>query len=497
MEKFKFESTTIDSVALKQGLTSDHCGGYTSFEGWVRDHNEGQKVSRLEYEAYEALAVKEGERIVQEALDTYAIENAQCVHRVGELDIGDMAVWVGVSSAHRDAAFKACRFIIDQVKARVPIWKKEHYIDGDSGWVNCEHCHQHGKAWSADYSRQTQLKEIGSEGQQTLGQSRVLILGAGGLGCPAIAYLAGAGIGQIGIVDDDTLDASNLHRQTLYKSEDIGQPKAQLAADYVGRLNGQITVNFQTKRLSVDEMLSWFEQYDVVLDCTDNLSSKQLISDIAVLTSTPLISASIYQFEGQLQTFSAQADSPCFRCVWPDSESQSGVLSCAEAGVLGPVPGVLGSLQALEAIKLLLNMPDQLGGDLLLMNLLNYETRRIKLPTKYRDHEHLCRETIDLRKYRHRESLEVTFSDVQSVLDSDMIVVDIRDTNEITALPLPGAITLNKHSVDWSDSDDQTYLLVCARGVRSKIMAAELADKNINAYSLSGGMQGLKGTPSD
>ena len=491
MAKFWFESTPIDSDALKQALTSDHCGGFTSFEGWVRNHNEGEKVSRLEYEAYQDLAVKEGQRIVEEALATYAIENAQCVHRVGELAIGDMAVWVGVSSAHRDAAFKACRFIIDQVKARVPIWKKEHYVQGDSGWVNCERPQQHQKARSADYSRQVQLKEVGPAGQQVLQNSRVLVLGAGGLGCPAIAYLAGAGIGQLGIVDDDSLDASNLHRQTVYKTEDIGQPKAQLAADYVSALNREVAVNFHTKRLSVDEMLSWFEQYDVVLDCTDNLSSKQLISDVAVVTSTPFISASVYQFEGQLQTFSAKPSAPCFRCVWPNSENQSGVLSCAEAGVLGPVPGVLGSLQALEAIKLLLDSPEQLGGDLLLLNMLNYETQRIKLPANYEDEEHLCLADIDLDAYRHKESLEVAFSDVQAVMNSGMIVVDIRESKEMDAQPLPGAIPLSKQAVDWSNIDDRRYLLVCARGIRSKVMAAELADKKIKAFSLSGGMQGL------
>ncbi|MEM7282949.1 MAG: molybdenum cofactor biosynthesis protein MoaE, partial [Pseudomonadota bacterium] len=136
---FEFSTSTIDGEQLKQSLMSPYCGGYSSFEGWVRDHNEGHSVSKLEYEAYEALAVKEGECILQEAIDKFDIKEASCVHRVGALDIGDMAVWVGVSAAHRDAAFKACRYIIDQVKVRVPIWKKEHYLDGDSGWVNCEH----------------------------------------------------------------------------------------------------------------------------------------------------------------------------------------------------------------------------------------------------------------------------------------------------------------------------------------------------------------------
>ena len=120
-------------------------GGYVCFEGWVRDHNEGRAVTRLEYEAFEALANVEGARIVQEAIARYGVRAAACVHRVGSLEIGDLAVWVGVSSPHRDEAFDACRYIIDEVKHRVPIWKKEHYVDGDSGWVNCEHCAEHAQ----------------------------------------------------------------------------------------------------------------------------------------------------------------------------------------------------------------------------------------------------------------------------------------------------------------------------------------------------------------
>src|SRR3954463_2920336 len=140
MSAFRFSHTPIDTVALREELANPESGGYTSFEGWVRNHNEGHQVSRLEYEAFEPLAVKEGERIVAEAIKRFGIERAACVHRVGDLAIGEMAVWVGASARHRDEAFRACRYIIDEVKHRVPIWKKEHYENGDSGWVNCERC---------------------------------------------------------------------------------------------------------------------------------------------------------------------------------------------------------------------------------------------------------------------------------------------------------------------------------------------------------------------
>ena len=159
MKPFSFSNTTLTLDDYRRALADDAAGGYASFEGWVRNHNEGHAVTRLEYEAFEALAIKEGERIVTEAIKRFGVLKAACVHRVGSLAIGDVAVWVGVSSKHRAEAFAACRYIIDEVKHRVPIWKKEHYINGDSGWVNCERCavpghdhtHEHPHAHDHDH----------------------------------------------------------------------------------------------------------------------------------------------------------------------------------------------------------------------------------------------------------------------------------------------------------------------------------------------------------
>ena len=140
----RITTEVIVPEALSKELRDDRAGGYAAFEGWIRNHNEGEDVQRLEYEVYEPLAIKEGEKVIQEALEKFPILRAECVHRHGMLEIGECAVWVGVSSAHRDEAFAACRYIIDQVKVRLPIWKKEHYANGDSGWVNCERCAEHG-----------------------------------------------------------------------------------------------------------------------------------------------------------------------------------------------------------------------------------------------------------------------------------------------------------------------------------------------------------------
>jgi molybdopterin synthase catalytic subunit len=140
MNTFRFSATALDPQALRAELADPTCGGYAAFEGWVRDHHEGQPVTRLAYEAYAPLAIREGERIIAEARERFGIRGALCAHRLGTLELGEIAVWVGAAAEHRDEAFRACRYIIDEVKHRLPIWKKEHYRNGDSGWVNCERC---------------------------------------------------------------------------------------------------------------------------------------------------------------------------------------------------------------------------------------------------------------------------------------------------------------------------------------------------------------------
>src|SRR5262245_30611874 len=381
MSAFRFSSNRFDVAALRDSLGDPGAGGFAAFEGWVRNRNEGKVVTRLEYEAFEALAVKEGERIVEEARQRFPILRAACVHRIGALEIGELAVWVGVSAPHRDEAFAACRYIIDEVKHRVPIWKKEHYLDGDSGWVNCERCaaHEHDEVARPDYSRQIALKEIGAAGQARLQASRVLVIGAGGLGVPVLAYLAGAGVGTIGIVDGDVLEASNLHRQPLYALSDVGKPKAALAAERLRALNPEVTIHIHGERFSAANAASLLADYDLAVDCTDNFASKFLLNDACVLGGKPAIFASVYQYEGQLQVYRpADPETACLRCLWPEATQDGIVGNCAEAGVLGPVPGVLGSLEALEALKFLLGLKGLDANELLLFDLVTLTTQRLR-----------------------------------------------------------------------------------------------------------------------
>jgi molybdopterin/thiamine biosynthesis adenylyltransferase/rhodanese-related sulfurtransferase len=228
------------------------------------------------------------------------------------------------------------------------------------------------------YSRHLLIPEVGEEGQLRLLQSRILLIGAGGLGSPASLYLAAAGVGTIGIVDDDVVDASNLQRQILHSTERLGTPKVDSAEETIRGLNPDVTVEKHRTRIVSANALELISRYHVVIDGADNFATRYLVNDAALRVGVPVVHASIFRFEGQITVFPA-AGSPCYRCLYPEPPPAELAPSCAEAGVLGVLPGIMGVLQATEAIKLVLGLGDTLAGRLVVYDALKTRFRELKL----------------------------------------------------------------------------------------------------------------------
>jgi sulfur-carrier protein adenylyltransferase/sulfurtransferase len=228
------------------------------------------------------------------------------------------------------------------------------------------------------YARHITLPEVGWEGQQKLREGRVAVVGAGGLGSPVSLYLAAAGVGRLGIIDFDAVDLSNLQRQVLYGTSDVGRPKVEAAAARLRDVNPHIDVVVHEQRLTRHNALEVLAEYDVVVDGTDNFPTRYLVNDACVLLGRPYVYGSILRFEGQVSVFHAQAG-PCYRCLFREPPPPGLVPSCAEGGVLGALPGIIGSLQALEAMKLLLGRGDTLVGRLVLFDALSFRWRELKL----------------------------------------------------------------------------------------------------------------------
>ncbi|MGH8244732.1 MAG: ThiF family adenylyltransferase [Steroidobacteraceae bacterium] len=498
MSAFSFAGAPLDAAALAAPLERPDAGGFASFEGRVRNTNEGRTVIALEYEAFETLAVAEGARIVEEAIGRHGALAARCVHRLGRLAIGDVAVWIGVAAPHRAEAFAACREIIDAVKHRLPIWKKEHYADGDSGWVNCAHAAgPAGQPGVFDYARQQALPEIGARGQARLAGSTVLVVGAGGLGCAVLASLAGAGVGELVIVDHDQVQASNLHRQPLFAAGDVGRAKSEAAAARLLAYNPTIRVQALARRFdaqSADELVA---PADVVVDCTDNFATKFLVSDAAMRAGKPAVLASVYQYEGQLQVVRADRGGSCLRCLWPEATRDGLVGNCEQAGVLGPVPAILGQMQALEALKIVLDLPGQLGNELLLVDLLEYGQRRLAAP-RNPDCQGRCARLAAASDAPAPEDLDLALP-LASAAAAGYRIVDIREPMECEFEPLPVASHLALPLGRLLDGGlrvdaNARYLLVCAHGVRSRAAAELLRSRgHPNVWSLRGGLAGKRG----
>jgi adenylyltransferase/sulfurtransferase len=354
-----------------------------------------------------------------------------------------------------------------------------------------------------DYSRQMALKEVGALGQEKLRRAAVLVVGCGGLGVPVMTYLAAAGVGRIGLVDGDRLEASNLHRQTLYSLADVGKPKVELAAVRLRALNPEVEVRTHAIRLDAATAPAVIEPHSLVIDCTDNFSTKFMLNDTCVRLRKPVIFSSVYQYEGQLQVVRPERGGACLRCVWPEATRDGLVGNCAEAGVLGPVPGTFGSLQALEALKLLLDLPGQLTDELLMLDLLTLGLTRVRTRRAADCPGHVLRRPVATSNASGARAeagdVELSFDSLERALAAGLEVVDIREPYEVAQAPtpcssarhLPVAQLLHGHT---AMPPAGRYLLVCASGKRSLAAAQELRARGCaEVFSLRGGIAALKG----
>jgi adenylyltransferase/sulfurtransferase len=359
-----------------------------------------------------------------------------------------------------------------------------------------------------DYSRQMALKEVGPRGQGKLRAARVLVVGCGGLGVPVISYLAGAGIGRLGLLDSDRLEASNLHRQTMFALADIGNLKAGLSAERVHQLNPEVDTRIHAVRLDISNAADIVGQYDLVIDCTDNFSTKFLLNDICVQKRIPAIFSSVYQYEGQIQVIRPDRDGSCLRCIWPEATRDGIVGNCSEAGVLGPVPGTFGSLQAFEALKLLLDLPGQLGQELLVLDLLTMSISRVRTKRALNCPEHALKALEQAQQLQQSQTkdatptdstpLEVDFDSLEDAQAAGFHIVDIREPRELAEIPTPAKNALHVPMANLlygkpPFAPDAKELLVCASGRRSLAAAQELRSRGMSSVSsLRGGIAKLK-----
>lgn len=355
---FALTEQPIDATALRASLQQPEAGALVVFEGWVRNHHQGRAVTRLDYEAFPEMAQSEGDALVAEIEQEFPGVTITCVHRCGNLVPGDVAVWIGATSAHRDDAFRATRLAIDEVKRRLPVWKKEYHPGAEPVWVNCTEDAGVTRNAAAYNARQSSLPEVGAAGQQRLAAASVLVVGLGGLGCPAALYLAGAGVGRLTLVDGGRIELSNLHRQPLFEMGDVGAPKAARAALALHARNPNIIVEALASDATSANVRALVPGRSAVLDCTDNFATRLLLHDTCLELGVPLVHAAVHRWEGVLNVF-RRGEGGCLYCTGlparPVELDATG--NCAGAPVFGPAVGVLGLLQATEAIKLCLGRP--------------------------------------------------------------------------------------------------------------------------------------------
>jgi sulfur-carrier protein adenylyltransferase/sulfurtransferase len=343
------------------------------------------------------------------------------------------------------------------------------------------------------YSRHLIMPEVGMDGQLKLKQAKVLTIGAGGLGSPLALYLAAAGVGKLGIVDFDVVDFTNLQRQVIHGTQDVGRPKLDSARETIAQINPNVEVVSHEARLTSENALEIFKDYDVIADGTDNFPTRYLVNDACVLLGKPNVYGSIFRFEGQASVFYAK-QGPCYRCLYPEPPPPGLVPSCAEGGVLGVLPGIIGCIQALETVKLILGRGQTLIGRLLLFDALGLKFRELKLRknpdcpvcgthptvTKLIDYEQFC----GIRGEEHvpiTHVPEITAAEVKGMMDGrkPFVLIDVREPHEYQICRIPGSkliplgdVPKRMHELNSADE----IVVHCRSGQRSA-QAVELLIK--------------------
>ncbi|HET9182930.1 MAG TPA: molybdopterin-synthase adenylyltransferase MoeB [Candidatus Angelobacter sp.] len=356
------------------------------------------------------------------------------------------------------------------------------------------------------YSRHLIMPEVGMEGQQKLKVARVLCIGTGGLGSPLALYLAAAGVGTLGLVDFDVVDFTNLQRQVIHFTSDVGRPKLESARQKIAAINPFVNVKSFETRLTSQNALEIFKDFDIIVDGTDNFPTRFLVNDACVFTGKPNVYGSIFRFEGQASVF-ATKEGPCYRCLYPEPPPPGLVPSCAEGGVLGILPGLVGLIQATEAIKLILGFGDPLIGRLLLVDALGMKFRELKLRknpdcvvcgtnptvTKLIDYEQFCGLRGEEKPVNQNAVPEISVEDLKRKLDAkeDVFILDVREPHEYKICNINGhLIPLNDLPKRVQELDPSREMVVhCRSGARSARAVGFLRQAGFqNVSNLAGGI---------
>jgi molybdopterin/thiamine biosynthesis adenylyltransferase/rhodanese-related sulfurtransferase len=358
------------------------------------------------------------------------------------------------------------------------------------------------------YSRHLIIPDVGMTGQKRLKNAKVLVVGAGGLGSPALLYLAAAGVGTLGIVDFDVVDESNLQRQIIHGVSDIGKPKAESARDSIQEINPYVEVILHEERLDSDNALDIFRPYDLIVDGTDNFATRYLVNDACVLLGKPYVWGSIYRFDGQASVFWAE-HGPCYRCLYPEPPPPGMVPSCAEGGVLGVLCASIGSIQVNEAIKVITGIGDPLVGRLMIYDALEMNYRSVKVRkdpecpvcgknptiTELIDYEAFCG-AVSEEAQEAVQGSTITAKDLKNMMDNDenIFVVDVREPNEYEIVSIPGATLIPKGEFLSGAAleklpQDKRIVLHCKSGARSAEALAVVKDAGFSdAVHVGGGV---------